>query len=253
MCQNAGMEKLIAELMRLFVPAGALSPEMLAQRALGKQTQPLNLATSEGATRAIAIAFNKGADKEEAGHWTRLCEAAKALQAEHGFPAPAVSVAGGRGYHLWISLAAPVPVAQARDFAGLLLRSRFPGLTLQTDDAPAQLPPCLDEGTGRWAAFIHPGMGASFADEPWLEMAPPPQAQAAFLEDVGSVCPAVFARALAALQPVAAGAAAAAVPGPAAARTGLLLAEATLEDIVRHLHERNIEPTFRYLMPRHGA
>jgi hypothetical protein len=29
----------------------------------------------------------------------------------------------------------------------------------------------------------------------------------------------------------------------------LLLRDATLEDIVRHLHAKNIEPTFRHLLP----
>jgi len=31
---------------------------------------------------------------------------------------------------------------------------------------------------------------------------------------------------------------------------GLLLKDATLDDIIRHLHERNIEPTFRHLHPK---
>jgi hypothetical protein len=34
---------------------------------------------------------------------------------------------------------------------------------------------------------------------------------------------------------------------PAAQPEGLLLKDATLEDIVRHLHAMNIEPTFRFL------
>ena len=247
------MEKLIAELMRLFVPENALSPQLLAQRALGHPTEALNLVTGEGLTRAIAIPFDKGPNKEEAGHWTRLCDTANALQADHGFPAPAVSVSGRCGYSLWISLAEPVPVAQAQAFAGLLLRSRFRDLPPETHNAAAELPPYLNADTGRWAAFIHPGMGASFADEPWLGMAPPPHAQAAFLEDAGSVSPAVFERALAALQPVSAAAAACAAPVPIPGRAGLLLEDATVEDIVRHLHALNIEPTFRYLMPERGA
>jgi len=37
---------------------------------------------------------------------------------------------------------------------------------------------------------------------------------------------------------------------PAAAPEGLLLKDATLEDIVRLLHARNIEPTFRHLLPK---
>ncbi|MFC5512538.1 hypothetical protein ACFPOU_15545 [Massilia jejuensis] len=245
------MDKLIAELMRLFVPAGTLSPELLARRALGQAPQTLDLTTPDGQTRAIAVAFDKGGDSGEAGHWTRLCAAAKALQTEHGFPAPAVSVSGGRGYTLWIALEAPVPAAQAQAFARLLRRSYFPELAADAPDEATALPPCLDPGSGRWAAFIHPGMGASFAEEPWLEMAPPPLAQAAFLEEVGCVGPALFARALAALQPAAVASAVEAAPGarPAEASRALLLSEATLEDIVRHLHARNIEPTFRHLLP----
>jgi hypothetical protein len=30
---------------------------------------------------------------------------------------------------------------------------------------------------------------------------------------------------------------------------GLLLKDATLEDIVRFLHSKNIEPTFRHILP----
>ncbi|MGZ3342850.1 MAG: hypothetical protein ACXU9B_23865, partial [Reyranella sp.] len=44
--------------------------------------------------------------------------------------------------------------------------------------------------------------------------------------------------------------AAAAAPAQGAIPDGLLLKDATLEDIVRFLHEKNIEPTFRFLPPR---
>jgi hypothetical protein len=37
---------------------------------------------------------------------------------------------------------------------------------------------------------------------------------------------------------------------PSSLPDGLLLKDATLEDIVRHLHEKNIEPTFRFLHPQ---
>jgi hypothetical protein len=39
-------------------------------------------------------------------------------------------------------------------------------------------------------------------------------------------------------------------PYASAAPDGLLLKDATLEDIVRFLHAKNIEPTFRHLMPK---
>ena len=40
------------------------------------------------------------------------------------------------------------------------------------------------------------------------------------------------------------------VAQPVAASEGLLLKDATLEDIVRFLHSKNIEPTFRHLLPK---
>jgi NADPH-dependent ferric siderophore reductase len=97
------------------------------------------------------------------------------------------------------------------------------------------LPPQLNQASGKWAAFIHPGMGASFAGDEGLEMPPPEAGQVALLEGLESATPAQFAHALARLRP----------QGRAA--EGLLLRDATLEDIVKHLHSKNIEPTFRFL------
>jgi len=157
---------------------------------------------------------------------------------------------------------------------GFLERLRdayFPDTELAPDHvlAPVALPPCLHPRTGRWAAFIHPGMGVSFADEPGLEMMPPAGGQAGFLEGLESIDEAEFAHALALLQPEGDGpqASLALVPAlhqpevefapahPPVSRAspapadGLLLKDATLEDIVRHLHALGIEPTFRHVLP----
>jgi hypothetical protein len=249
------MEKLIAELMRLFVQDGPDAPGLLARRLQGEEVEAMDLLSSAGLTRAIAIPFEKLKDAAEGEHWKQLCEAANALQTEHGFPAPAVSVTG-LGYCLWISLAAPVPNAQARQFVRRVRQSWLPAGAARGEVKTPPLPPCLDGRTGHWAAFIHPGMGASFAEEPWLEVAPPALAQAAFLEGVQSVSATCFADAFAALGPVEAAvvvpvpvpAPAARLPAPSSDQHGLLLKDATLEDIVRHLHALNIEPTFRYLI-----
>ena len=40
------------------------------------------------------------------------------------------------------------------------------------------------------------------------------------------------------------------VEAPAASAQGLLLKDASLEDIVRHLHAKHIEPTFRHIIKR---
>jgi len=249
------MEKLIAQLMRLYMAAGQADPAMLTRRVQGELTGAVDLATRDGMTRAIVIPFDKARYQEEGRHWTRLCDVAHALQAHYDFPAPGVSISAASGFRLWLSLAAPVPVAEARRFLEGLRDTAFPDLAIAPDAAtrPVELPPCRDADTGRWAAFIHPGMGASFIDEPGLEMAPPPVAQAAFLEQLETIGLDQFKAALASFQPAPnldLPAVNTARATPAAAAAGdLLLRDATLEDIVRHLHALNIEPTFRHLLP----
>ncbi|CUI03008.1 hypothetical protein BN2497_793 [Janthinobacterium sp. CG23_2] len=177
---------------------------------------------------------------------------ANALQAELGFPAPAVSVSGANGYYLWMSLDTPMPVAQVQTFLELIRKAYTPDMDLAPDAAGAavELPPCLDSRSGKWAAFIDPGLGASFADESGLEMLPPPAGQTALLERVESISAKQFAHAVHVLgQAHGAPEMPAVAPRAAAAGAdGLLLRDATLEDIVRFLHAKNIEPTFRHLI-----
>jgi hypothetical protein len=242
------MDKLISELTRLYLVPDSQAAQALAQRGGGGPCAPVDLVSDDGLTRAIAIPFRKapGADEQ---HWEHLCTVANGLQEDFGFPAPAVSVASAGGFVLWLSLAVPVPVAAVRRFVDGLARL-WPD-TLPDAAAvavPVELPPCLNGATGTWAAFIHPGMGASFADESGLDMPPPVAGQVAFLEGLDSITAGQFDAALARLEP-----AAPVRPSAAPARhdagipDGLLLKDATLEDIVRALHARDIEPTFRFV------
>jgi len=272
------MEKLIAELTRLYLAPEAVTREALAQHILGQTTLAIKLTTADGLVRALAITFRKAFGDGETGHWERLCKVANALQADLGLPTPAVSIDGASAYRLWLSLETPVSADQAQDFLALLRQAYFPEYELAPDaaTAPVYLPPCLNPRSGKWAAFIHPGMGASFAEESGLEVAPPLAAQLGFLEGLDSIAaeqfrdalrklelrqaparapepataepaaePAVEAAAAAPARPQARPRAAAAKGAPSP--EGLLLKDATLEDIVRHLHEKNIEPTFRFL------
>jgi hypothetical protein len=276
------MEKLIAELTRLYLAPEAVTRDALAAHIAGKTTLAIKLTTADGLTRALAIPFRKVFGDGEAGHWDRLCVVANALQAELGLPAPAVSIDGASAYRLWLSLETPVPAGEAQEFLELLQQVYFPQTELAPDaaTAPVYLPPCLNPRSGKWAAFIHPGMGASFAEESGLEMAPPLSGQASFLEGLDSIADEQFrealhkleqrrvprsaapqaptepassaaADALAAevfsLQPPQGQAPAKATAKPKATPDGLLLKDATLEDIVRHLHTKNIEPTFRFI------
>jgi hypothetical protein len=246
------MQKLISELMRLFLHPDTAS-DRLAQRIGGQDSATIDLAGPDGNVRAIHIPFRKMRNSDEAQHWTLLCEVANALQAELDFPAPAVSVSGSDGYGLWLSLATPVAPALAHEFVALLRLACIPDAKIAAEPLTTvvALPPSLNPQTGKWAAFIHPGMGASFADESGLEMAPPLGGQVGFLEGLHSIAADQFAEALALLRskhgamPVAPlPAVIVAAPAPA----GLLLKDATLEDIVAFLHAKNIEPTFRHLV-----
>ncbi len=245
------MQKLLSELTRLYLPTGTFSPEVLEQHVLGQTTSTISLVTGDGLTRAMVIAFHKIGDSEGA-HWSLLCEVANALQVELGLPAPAVSISGADGYGLWLSLEAPAPTARVQKFLELLREAYFSSIDLRADAAIAlvELPPCLHPNTGKWAAFINPGLGASFADESGLEMAPPFAGQAALLEDVQSISEAQFLRAMNMLEQSHGAAPTVSEPLPerASAPHGLLLEDATLEDIVRYLHAKNIEPTFRHLI-----
>ncbi|KRC02216.1 hypothetical protein ASE26_19330 [Duganella sp. Root198D2] len=208
---------------------------------LNAELNRLFLAPADGGTRSISLAFRKLAGDGEAGHWERLCAVANALQAELGLPAPAVSICGAGAFGLWLSLEKPVTLAQAQVFAQLVCAD--------ADACAVALPPYLDQASGKWAAFIHPGMGASFAGDEGLDMQPPEAGQVALLEGLESIGPAQFAQALDQLRRSSGGALPPLrqAPPTGSAAAGLLLKDAALEDIVSFLHSKNIEPTFRFL------
>jgi len=149
----------------------------------------------------------------KAGHWEALASLYQAVQSELGLPAPAISVSavsGQRGYGLWFALAEAVPLPQAGDFLtalhGRYLLDVPPAcLTFDLEAAAAQVVPMLDPETGRWSAYIDPTLGAMFADEPWLEMAPNPDKQADLLAALECIKPEAFQQALARLQQLTSG------------------------------------------------
>ena len=246
------MEKLIAQLIRLYLMPALASNDEFAQHFQGQATS-VALVSGDDLTRAIVIDFARDRRGDPDQHWTNLCAVANRLQAEYGFPAPAVSITGASSFRLWLSLDEPVPLGDARRFLSMLRDAHFPNLDLQATTA-VELPPSLNAASGKWAAFIHPGMGASFTEEAGLEVAPPVAAQVAFLEGLESIGKAEFFDALVSMKqgdaPAPPPALAAALPAAApASRPGLLLKDATLEDIVRHLHALDIEPTLRHRLP----
>jgi hypothetical protein len=257
------MQKLISELTRLYLLDGQryceqsdasparLNNTIFEQHLLGVRTIALELVTGEQAMRALVLDFDAADAGKGEQHWRDLCVIANALQEKLNLPAPAVSISGRAGYALWLSLEEPVPASDAREFLCLLRKAYLPETAQRPDDWPrrwAEPPPCR-QANGKWAAFIHPSMGASFAEDPALEMAPPLSAQLGFLEGLHSMTQVQFARALGSLREehgVPAAMAKSISPG-APASPGLLLKDASIEDIVQFLHSKNIEPTFRYI------
>lgn len=153
--------------------------------------------------------------------WPPMARLWQGVQADLGWPAPAIAVNGVDGYQLWFSLAQALPPASAQ---GLLeqLRQRY-----LADVPPDRLRlwPGLGIGLPRqvaedaWSAFVSPDLAAVFADTPWLDLPPGEEAQAELLARLSCTPAADVARVLAAPPPTAV-AAQPPAPTPAPASSG---------------------------------
>lgn len=146
--------------------------------------------------------------------WDATSKVWRGVQADLGLPAPAIAVTGKDGYQLWFSLAESVPALQAMAFLELL-RSRYLGeikarriALMPTVEAAsprqvlhARMVPALQAGSGRWSAFVAPDLAPMFADEPWIDMPPNTDGQAALLAQLKSIQPDDLRRALERLGP----------------------------------------------------
>ena len=167
-------------------------------------------ATADIPLRVVTITVRRSRD------WPRVAELLRVLQEELQLPAPAVSVAATSGFTVWLALAEGTDPAMAGAFV-LALRQRaladLPDGDLALEVCPRSLPPmpAEDDATGRWSAFIDPGMGSLFVDEAGLDFQPPIDRQADLLAGLACIDAEALARALAECQPPAA------LPGAAAA------------------------------------
>lgn len=251
------MNRLDTELQRLYLPP---QPATEPQPAGSSLNSPPALIDADGQVRALVL------ELASAAGWEAVAAIWQGLQNELELPAPAIAISG-TGYQVWLSLAEPVPLAQAREFleslrrrwlAGIAPRHvrLLPGLPTDaayaadaadaTDEAPdasdssgspdapdapdapgasvaashgrhARLIPAQLGASGRWSAFISPHLAAMFADEPWLDIEPSPDAQADLLLGLKSMTPADLQRAWQQLAPAeAASTAAVSSPAPAA-------------------------------------
>ena len=163
------MNKLHAELQRLYLP-----------------NDP------DGRVRTMVLELARPAS------WDRLANVWQGVQVDLDMPAPAIAVSGVDGYQLWFSLAQPVAAAQAVAFLESL-RQRYlvdlaqeriamspSGLAPGDTWRIAVLPP-VQTAPGRWSAFVAPDLAGLFADEPWLDLQPSPDAQADVLSRLKSM------------------------------------------------------------------
>ena len=189
------MSTLQAELDRLYLAHGRDIPNPHG-------AEP-GLIAPDGTVRAMVLELARPAD------WNLLSAVWRGVQTDLEMPAPAIAVSGIDAYQLWFSLAEPVSVAQASAFLASL-RLRYlsqvaPGRLAMRPAVDAAMPgnirhallvPALQPATGQWSAFVAPDLAAIFAEEPWLDLPPNPEAQANVLARLECIKPAVFHAAL---------------------------------------------------------
>jgi len=118
--------------------------------------------------------------------WAELSSVWTGVQADFGFPPPAIAVSGVDALQLWFSLASPtLPSAGERFLQGL--RTKYlphvgsAHVRLIADAAQLPSAPPLETGPDRWSAFVAPDLASVFADTPWLDLPPSGEGQAALL------------------------------------------------------------------------
>lgn len=204
------MNRLQTELHRLYLSTESL-PEGQDPADAGR-----GLIDADGRVRAMVLEIVQPAG------WDAVAALWQGIQDDLDLPEPAIAVSGIDGYQVWLSLAEPVPVTQAADFLESL-RLRYLGAVAPrhiriTPDADAsavrqaqhtRMVPALQVETGHWSAFVAPGLAGMFADEPWLDLPPGPDAQANLLSRFQPITPVGFRLAQERLGPAAAPAAAA--------------------------------------------
>lgn len=208
------MNRLRQEFARLYLSTWSGAPGALDDAADAAALQPTE--DADGRVRALVIEVARPAQ------WPPLAGLWRGVQADLGWPAPAIAVNGVDGLQLWFSLAEAMPLSQAQAcVAGLrrryLAELRGPQVAAWPPVAPLARPrwlsvPVLREASQAWSAFVAPDLAAIFEDTPWLDLPPGAEGQASLLARCGSVTPAQWQAAMASLAASEPGAASVAAP-----------------------------------------
>ncbi|MFT3859199.1 MAG: hypothetical protein QM742_17425 [Aquabacterium sp.] len=170
------MSRLEAEAARLYLPLANQAPDH---------------------TRALVLSLGRPAE------WAPLAAVWQAVQAELGWPAPAIAVSGTDSYQLWFSLAEPVPIEEASAFLLALCNQHLAGVAPSRIDVMpgvTGLLPGKVMAPDQWSAFVAPDLAPMFAETPWLDLPPNADGQAELLSRVHSITPAAWQAATARLQ-----------------------------------------------------
>ena len=194
------MNRLQSELRRLYLP-----PQLDGQPA---DPDNPSLIDARGRVRALVLQLARPAD------WTALSKVWQGVQADLGWPAPAIAISGDDAFQLWFSLREPVPAPEAAlCLESLRLRylAEIPAqrvVSMPSIEAVspnqtlhAALVPAPQGTSGRWSAFVAPDLAPVFAEEPWLDLPPNPEGQCDLLSRLRSIPPDEFLQALEQLRP----------------------------------------------------
>lgn len=194
---HRGMDNLTTQWNRLFTPEGWRSETPLRDA----------LVAPSGAVRALVLELRRPAD------WRTLSAVWAGVQADLGWPAPAIAVNGQDAYQLWISLSEPVASSEGHAMLEALRRRYLPEVERdrvgvwpgegQAEASHLVTLPGQMTGSDRWSAFVAPDLAAVFGDEPALDLPPGRDAQAELLAQIRSVTLSDARRLLAPLSPAA--------------------------------------------------
>lgn len=158
-------------------------------------------ATNGTTTRTLTLALCAPAE------WQPLARVWQGVQADWGWPAPAIAVNGIDAYELWFSLDTALPQEEAQRVLTALRRHYLSDIDTTRvrlwpgagEVPPPALPP-RTTGTDTWSAFVSPDLAAVFGDTPWLDIPPGDDAQADLLSRLHST-PVQAVRALLSAEP----------------------------------------------------
>lgn len=165
---------------------------------------------ADGRLRRLVLELRAPAD------WAALGRVWQGVQADLGWPAPAIVVSGQDGVQLWFALQQPVDAAEAGAVLRWLVQrhlAELPAHRLRllpgTDGALGWRPgavPLLQAGGDdgeRWSAFVAPDLAPLFSETPWLDVEPNPEGQASLLAGLRAITAEAWQRAVAVALPVA--------------------------------------------------